>query len=392
MIFTNMNLDYIINHLAEDRHCYEGAVSPPIFQTSNFAFQTVEDMREGLRREMDAPFYTRGVNPTVRTLRAKLAALEGAEECMVFSSGSAAIAAAVMSQVKAGDHIVCVQKPYSWTTKLLSRLLARFDVSSSFVDGRDAENFRKAIQPNTRLFMLESPNSTTFELQDLEAIAAIAKAHGILTIVDNSYATPLNQQPIKMGIDMTVHSATKYLNGHSDIVAGVLCCSREKYEEIFAGEFMTLGGIISPNDAWLMLRGLRTLPLRMQRVADTTPRIVAMLEKHPRVEKVYYPFSPDFDQYELAKKQMKAPAGQFSMALKAERIEEVDDFCNRLKYFTLACSWGSFESLIFPTSALIDSANYSGSPLPWNLIRFYIGLEEAEVLMEDLLGALTPQP
>jgi cystathionine beta-lyase/cystathionine gamma-synthase len=191
-----------------------------------------------------------------------------------------------------------------------------------------------------------------------------------------------------MGIDITVHSATKYLNGHSDIVAGVLCCSKEKYEQIFAGEFMTLGATISPNDAWLMIRGLRTLPLRMQRVADTTPKVVAFLENHPRVAKVYYPHSPNFDQYDLAQKQMQAPAGQFSMELKAEKLSDVDDFCDKLKYFTLACSWGSFESLIFPTSALIDSANYSGSPLPWTLIRFYVGLEEADVLIEDLRQAL----
>lgn len=383
-----MDLDYIINHYAEERSNYEGAVSPPIFQTSNFAFESVEAMRQGLIEEMHAPFYTRGVNPTVRTLRRKLAALAGSEECMVFSSGSAAVAAAVMSQVQAGDHIVCVEKPYSWTTKLLSKLLGRFGVKHTFVDGKDPENFREAIQPNTRLFMLESPNSITFELQDLAVVAAIAKAHDITTIVDNSYSTPLNQQPIKMGIDITVHSATKYLNGHSDIVAGVLCCSKEKYEQIFAGEFMTLGASISPNDAWLMIRGLRTLPLRMQRVADTTPKVVAFLESHPRVAKVYYPHSPNFDQYDLAQKQMQAPAGQFSMELKAEKLSDVDDFCDKLKYFTLACSWGSFESLIFPTSALIDSANYSGSPLPWTLIRFYVGLEEADVLIEDLRQAL----
>jgi len=261
-------------------------------------------------------------------------------------------------------------------------------VENTFVDGKNAENFREAIQPNTKVFMLESPNSVTFEMQNLQAVAAIAKAHEIVTICDNSYATPLNQKPIEMGIDITIHSATKYLNGHSDIVAGVLCCSKEQYERIFAGEFMTLGATISPNDAWLMLRGLRTLPLRMQRVAETTPKVVAFLESHPRVERVYYPFSPSCDQYELAKQQMKAAAGQFSMQLKAEVLSDIDAFCNKLKYFTLACSWGSFESLIFPMSALLDSANYSGSTLPWNLIRFYVGLEDADVLIADLDQAL----
>jgi cystathionine beta-lyase len=383
-----MDLDFIINHYGEEREQYEGAVSPPLMQTNNFCFNTVADMREALTQEMHMPFYTRGVNPTVRTLRRKLAALEGSEECLVFASGSAAIGAAVMSSVQAGDHIVCVDKPYSWTNKLLARLLSRFGVSHTFVDGRDPENFRKAIQPQTRLFILESPNSITFELQDIAAIARIAKAHDIQTLIDNSYATPLNQQPLKMGIDMVAHSASKYLNGHSDIVAGVLCCSAEKYRQIFEGEYMTLGGVISPHDAWLMLRGLRTLPIRMQRVAETTPKVVAFLEQHPQVEKVNYPYSPSFPQYELAQKQMKAPAGQFSMQLKAETLEDIDRFCNRLKYFLLACSWGGYESLIFPTSALLSSQNYSGSPLPWNLIRFYVGLEEADVLIEDLRQAM----
>ena len=381
-------LDYIINHLGEDRKDYFGAVSPPVIQTSNFCFETLEEMREALKREMDDPFYTRGVNPTVSILRKKLAALEGSEECMVFGSGSAAIAAAVVSSVNAGDHVVCVQKPYSWTNTLLNKLLVRFGVECTMVDGRDPANYQNAIQPNTRLFMLESPNSGTFELQDIEAIGKIAKAHDITTIIDNSYATPLNQQPIKMGMDMVVHSGTKYLNGHSDLVAGVLCCSRAKYQQIFESEFMTFGGIISPHDAWLMIRGLRTLPIRMERVADTTPKVVAFLENHPKVQQVIYPYSPTFPQYELAKRQMKAPAGQFSVLLKLDHLSELDAFCNKLQYFLMACSWGGYESLVFPTGALVDSQNYSSSDLPWNLIRFYVGLEAPEVLIADLERAL----
>ena len=300
-----MDLSYIINHLGEERENYFGAAAPPILQASNFAFPSVAEMRRSLAHEMDIPFYTRGHNPTVAILRKKLAALEGAEESLVFSSGSAAIAAAVMSSVQAGDHVVCVQKPYSWTNKLLNHLLNRYGVTNTMVDGRDPENFRRALQPNTRLFLLESPNSITFEMQDIPAVVAIAREHGITTAIDNSYATPLNQQPILMGVDISLHSASKYLNGHSDVVAGVLCCSRERAERIFQSEFMTLGGIISPHDAWLMMRGLRTLPIRMQRVAESTPKIVQFLEQHPLIEKVYYPFSPGFEQYELARKQMK---------------------------------------------------------------------------------------
>lgn len=382
------DLSYILNHLGEDRSKYFKAAAPPIIQTNNFIFDTVAEMRDALVHEMDVPFYTRGHNPTVAILRQKLAALEGAEECLVFSSGSAAIAAGVMSVVKAGDHVVCVAKPYSWTNKLLSRLLDPFAVTVTYVDGTDPANFEAAIQPNTRLLMLESPNSITFELQDIEAVVAIAKAHGITTAIDNSYATPLNQQPIKMGVDMVMHSASKYLSGHSDVVAGVLCCSREWAEKIFKGPYMTLGGIISPHDAWLMLRGLRTLHLRMERVAETTPQVVSFLETHPLVERVYYPYSPHHPQYALAQQQMKRPAGQFSVLLKASEMAQVDRFCDALKYFMLACSWGGYESLVFPMSALYGSANYSENLRPWELVRFYVGLEEAEVLIDDLKQAL----
>ena len=382
------DLSYIINHLGEERENYFRAAAPPIMQASNFAFPSVDAMRQSLAHEMDIPFYTRGHNPTVAILRKKLAALEGAEECLIFGSGSAAIAAAVMSSVQTGDHVVCVQKPYSWTNKLLNNLLNRYGVESSMIDGRDPEQFRNAIRPNTRLFLLESPNSITFELQDIEAVVSIAKEHGIATAIDNSYSTPLNQQPILMGVDMVMHSASKYLNGHSDVVAGVLCCSRKKAEQIFQSEYMTLGGIISPHDAWLMMRGLRTLPLRMQRVAETTPKVVAFLESHPLVESVYYPYSSSFPQYELARKQMKRPAGQFSILLKADDLESADRFCDSLKYFLLACSWGGYESLIFPMSTLYDSQNYRSTELPWNLVRFYVGLEEADVLISDLEQAL----
>lgn len=384
-----MDLSYIINHLGEERENYFHAVSPPIMQASNFAYPTVAELRGSLSREMDSPFYTRGHNPTAAILRKKLAALEGAEECLVFGSGSAAIAAAVLSCVQSGDHVICVQKPYSWTNRLLNHMLSRYGIETTMVDGRDPENFRQALRPNTRLFMLESPNSMTFELQDIPAVTAIAKEHGIATIIDNSYSTPLNQQPLSLGADIVVHSASKYLNGHSDIVAGVLCTSRARCEQIFHSEFMTLGAVLSPHDCWLMIRGLRTLPLRMERVAETTPKIVAFLESHPAVERMYYPFSPQSPQYELACQQMKQPAGQFSIQLRAEGIADVDRFCDRLKTFSLACSWGGHESIAFPMSATVSQeAHPYRNELPWNLIRFYIGLEAPEFLIEDLKQAL----
>jgi cystathionine beta-lyase/cystathionine gamma-synthase len=375
-----MSHEEILLHLGDSKR---GAVAPPIHQTTNFCFSTVAEMREALAHESSMPFYTRGVNPTVALLRKKLAALAAAEACLVFSSGSAAIAAAVMSNIGAGDHVVCVQKPYSWTGRLLQDMLGKYAVETSFIDGTEAAHWEEAIRPNTKLFMLESPNSGTFEQQDIAAVASIAQKHGIITVIDNSYATPINQKPISIGIDISVHSASKYLNGHGDVVAGVLCCFQAMYEHIFKGPFMTLGGIISPHDAWLMIRGLRTLHLRMARVAETTPQIVSFLQDHPRVARVYYPFAANEPQLALSQKQMKAPAGQFSIELKTDNVAEVEAFCDSLQYFLKACSWGGYESLIFPAIARMDSQNYQ-SDINFRFVRFYVGFEDPELLIEDL--------
>jgi len=384
-----MEISDILNHLGEDRETYFNAVSPPIFQSSNFCFKDVKTLRESLKKEYELPFYTRGYNPTVGILRKKLAALEGAEDALVFASGSAAIAASVMSVVKKGDHVICVDKPYSWTNKLLNNYLVNYGVESDMIDGTKLENFRTTIKENTKLIFLETPNSLTFELQDLKAVAALAKEKGITTICDNSYATPLNQQPIKFGIDMTVHSASKYIAGHSDLVAGVLCGSKDRIEKIFGSEFMTMGGIISPHEAWLMIRGLRTLKLRVEQSCNTTKKVVEFLEGHSKVEKVMFPFSASHPQYKLAKQQMKDCGGMFSVLLKANRVEQVEKFCDSLKKFLMACSWGGHESLIFPICALYDSKNYQNSELPWNLVRFYIGLEEPDLLIADVDTALS---
>ncbi|MFZ1665760.1 MAG: aminotransferase class I/II-fold pyridoxal phosphate-dependent enzyme [Flavobacteriales bacterium] len=381
------DLSHILNHLGEDREAGYNAVVPPIAQSGNFSYPTVEALRNAMRNEFDVPLYTRGVNPTVAIVRKKLAALEHAEDALLFSSGSAAIAAGVMSFVKAGDHIVCVKKPYSWTTKLLSELLVRFNVSTTYVDGTDAENFRRAITPETRLFILESPNSITFELQDLQAVAAIAKAHGILTLCDNSYNSPLFQNPIDLGIDLVAHSGTKYLNGHSDVVCGVLAGSKEHIRQVMSKEFMTLGAAPSPHDAWLLMRGLRTLELRVHRSADSAERVANFLEAHPKISHVNWPFLKSFPQEPLARKQMKRCAGLMSIRLKAADMAGVERFCNGLKRFLLAVSWGGYESLQFPTAAVIGPDMPKGE-LPWDLVRIYVGLEDPEPLIADLEQAL----
>lgn len=383
-----MHLSDILFHLAEDRENYYNAISPPVIQSSNFAFTDLTTFRQIFPNEMDNHIYTRGNNPTVNILRQKVAALEGAEDALVLSSGSAAVSAAVIANVKAGDHIVCVQAPYSWTTALLTRFLPRFGVETTFVDGTDLAAIEAAVRPNTRVLYLESPNTLTFGLQDLAACAAICQRHHLVSIIDNSHCSPIFQQPIKHGIDVVIHSATKYLNGHSDVVGGVICGKRQMIEQIFATEYMTLGPIMSPHDANLMIRGLRTLELRMHRTDESAKKVAAFLTMHPKIKRVLYTFSEDNPQLAIAKKQMSGNGGLLSIETTAATIEEAEAFFYALKRFTFAVSWGGHESLIFPTVALYGIEGRANPPVPFGFARLYIGLEDADWLIEDLNQAL----
>ncbi|MDR3389838.1 MAG: aminotransferase class I/II-fold pyridoxal phosphate-dependent enzyme [Rudaea sp.] len=385
-----MDLSYILNHLGEDRETYRGAVSPPIFQTSIFAFRDVASMRESFRDEFRRTTYTRGNNPTVEILRKKVAALEGSEDCLMFGSGAAAIAAAVIASVAAGDHVICVDKPYSWTRAVLRDLLARFGVTNTFIDGTDMANFEQALTPATKLIVLESPNSMTYEMQDLAAVARLARDRGIRTLCDNSYASPLNQSPIALGIDMVAHSATKYLNGHSDVVAGALCASEKIIREVFRGPYMTCGAVLSPHDAWLMIRGMRTLSIRMQRIAQTTRHVLHFLETHERIEKVYYPHATSNPQFGLAQEQMHGASGLLTIELRVDDVAGVERFCNALRRFLMTVSWGGYEALMFPVCAVAPAhAPIAGTgALPLSLVRLSIGLEEPDVLIADLAQAL----
>ena len=385
-----MDLSWILNHLGEDRERYFGAVAPPIVQSSIFAFPTVAQMRAGFRDELGQHVYTRGNNPTVEILRRKVAALEGAEDCLMFGSGAAAISAAVIACVSAGDHAVCVARPYSWTRAVLKDLLGRYGVTTTFVDGSGVANFASALSERTRLIVLESPNSMTFEQQDLAAIASLARERGIRTLCDNSYATPLNQSPIALGIDLVAHSATKYLNGHSDVVAGALCGSSALISEVFRGPYMTLGALLGPHDAWLMIRGLRTLPIRMQRIAATTAQVLAFLEAHPGVRRVHSPHASGNPQLGLTRRQLRGASGLLTIELDAPDIAAVERFCDVLTRFLMTVSWGGYESLAFPVCAVYPA----GSPMqpaggvPLNFVRLSIGLEEPDVLIADLANAL----
>lgn len=381
-------LSYILNQLGEDREKYFNAVSPPVIQTSNFCFPDLQHFREAFTDEFEHHIYTRGNNPTVAILRQKLAALEGAEDALVLASGSGAIAAAVISQVKAGDHVVCVQSPYSWTYALLTKFLARFGVTHTFVDGKHIDEIAAAIRPETTLLYLESPNSLTFEIQDLAACAQLAKSRGITTIIDNSYASPVFQNPIAFGIDIVVHSGTKYLNGHSDVVMGVICSRKAIIKKIFESELMTLGAILQAHDAALAIRGLRTLELRLKRSDESARLLATRLAAHPKVESVNHPLLPGFPQYDLAHRQMRGAGGLFSAYFKVDERQKMEAFVHELNHFLLAVSWGGHESLILPSVGFHGIPGREDTHVAWNLVRFYIGLEDAEWLWQDLENAL----
>jgi cystathionine beta-lyase/cystathionine gamma-synthase len=383
-----MDISYILNELGEDRELYFNAIAPPIIQSSNFAFPDVASLRAAFVNERVTHLYTRGNNPTVEILRRKLAALAGADDALVLGSGAAAMATAVISQVQQGDHIVCVRKPYGWTEKLCRIILSRFGVETTFVDSNSPADYFDAVKANTRLFILESPNTFTFELQDLETVSTFARSKGIITIIDNTYCTPIGQRCLEMGIDIEVHSASKYLNGHSDIVAGVIISRADIISAIYKSEFMNLGAIISPHDAWLMLRGLRTLPVRMKQTGETTQKVIAYLDGHPTVRRLLYPFSQNNPQLDLAQKQMLWQGGMFSIYLNTDDLSKVEQFCNSLRRFKMAVSWGGHESLIIPACAFYSHEYTGARTYPPDLVRIYIGLEDATVLIDDLKQAL----
>jgi len=383
-----MDISYILNELGEERENYFNAVSPPIIQTSNFTFNSVAAFRDALSDEFETTVYSRGHNPTLSILCQKLAALDGAEDALVFSSGVAAISIPVLALLKQGDHVVCVENPYSWTIKLFRDMMPKFGVTCTFIDGSRIENFENALRDNTRLIYLESPNTFSYELQDLAAVAQLAKPRGIITMIDNTYCGPLYQQPIAMGIDLVAQTATKYIGGHSDVVAGVVTGKRAMLKEIFNHEFMTIGASLSPHSAWLLIRGLRTLPLRLNKSFESTKVITAWLQNHPKIDRVIWPFLYDFKQSDLAKKQMTGCGGLFSFTLKNSSVANIEAFCNSLKHILMAVSWGGHESLIIPSIAGIPVADYDAANPRHQLIRMYVGLEEPEYLTKDLEQAL----
>ncbi|MDY0290115.1 MAG: aminotransferase class I/II-fold pyridoxal phosphate-dependent enzyme [Sphaerochaeta sp.] len=363
------------------------AVSPPIFQTSIFCFDSYEDFQAALADESTHFLYTRGNNPTVNLCEEKLAALEHAEKAKLVGSGVAASSLAILSQLKAGDHAVVVKDCYSWVQYFFTTYLTRFGIEHTFVEGTEVKQFEDAIQENTKLIYLESPTTFTFKLQNLRQVAALARSKKITTIIDNTWATPFFQNPIDLGIDLVIHSASKYIGGNSDLIGGVIAGSQKLITHIFENEFLPLGPVPDPFQAWLIMRNLRTFHIRMPVHYSNALALATMLETHPKVESVLYPMLPSFSQYELAQEQMRGGSGLFSFMLRTRNLKDVKAFINALKFFKRAVSWGGYESLVFPAAVKFDD----NDPIPddrISLIRIHAGIEEIGLLQDDLLQAL----
>ena len=371
----------ILMHLGDEYDRFMGAIVPPIFQNSLFT-------RKLHNHGYD---YTRVSNPTTEIAERKMAALEEGEAARCFSSGMGAISAAIMSIISQGAHVICVQSAYGPARHFLGSYLARFGVETTFVAGDRIEQFEQAIRPETKLIYLESPSSHIFMLQDLQAVADLAKSRGITTIIDNTWATPLYSNPLKFGIDMVVHSASKYLGGHSDIVGGVIVGTAAAMEKIAHQERALFGAVMDPHQSWLLLRGMRTLPVRLRQHQENAMAVARFLEQHPKVERVYYPGLPSHPQYELGRKQMSGYTGLLSFLPRASD-RDILEMIPKLRYFEHGPSWGGFESLITAPGVGIRDEDSRLTGIPRGLVRISVGLERAETLIADLEQALDRLP
>jgi cystathionine beta-lyase/cystathionine gamma-synthase len=373
--------------VAHDDELPAGAVVPPIFQTSLFTFTSYQELEDAMAGRARRPIYSRGDNPTVQAFEAKVAALEGAAAARAFTSGMAAITAAVLSNIAAGQRMLCVRHCYPDAYRLFTTILPRFDIAVDFVDGEDVEAIERAL-PGARILYLESPTSMVFETQDLPRLATAARAAGALTIADNSWASPIFQRPLAHGVDLVLHSASKYLGGHSDTVAGVVCGSRELIGRINTAVFPLLGAKLSPFEGWLLLRGLRTLPLRLRRHHESGLALARRLAQHAGIKRVRHPLLGNGGPGVAT---LEGASGLFSFELAGDRAT-VRRFCDALRLFKLGVSWGGHESLAFPAAAGLEQQGEANPLRAFKVapqtVRLHIGLEDPAELWSDLAQAL----
>lgn len=368
--------DPLLDLLHEDRTDYRGSFNPPIYRTTTFAQDNFDLMTSGQDIRPPQYIYTRVANPTTRILEEMVARLENGEDAIAFGSGMGAITAPILALLQHGDHVLCVESVYGPTRMFLTALTDRMQLTVEyFPAGADVEPL---IRPNTRFIYLESPTTFKFEVLDLPKIAVVARQHGVITMIDNTWATPLYQKPLDMGIDISLHSGTKYLNGHSDVCLGLLVCSNAVMK-LIRPMAITLGATTSPEDAYLAIRGLRTLAVRMPHHMASGLKVAEWLAAHPLVTEVRHPGLPGSPYHELAKAQMTGYSSLFAFTLKAAPEGAIRAFTDSLRLFGIAPSWGGFESLMVPIAI---------KPNEPMTVRVSIGLEPVDALIGDLETAM----
>lgn len=383
---TLMNCDKSSTSKLNDPY---GAVISPIYQNSLFTFESWEAIETAFNDKINNAIYTRGKNPTVALVEEKIATLAHGEKAKLLASGMAAVSIGMLHFLSANDHIITLNNIYGPSISFINDfLIPKMNIEVSYVSGSDIDEIAANIKPNTKLIYLESPSSVVFSLQDLAKISTLAKQHGIATAIDNTWATPLFQKPLNLGIDLEIHSCSKYLGGHSDIVSGILIGNEKLINAIHVREYELLGAKMAPMEAWFLLRSLRTLDLRMERHQKSALKIAKFLASHPKVAKVNYPGLTSFPQYELAKQQMSGFSGLMSFQLKTTDLSQIKTFFNGLNLFQIGVSWGGHESLIYaPAISGLKEQNpeqFKKMDISLGDMRISIGLENVEDLIADL--------
>ena len=376
---------------AGDTRDAEGAIHTPLYNHSTFGFPNTEALLDVVEGRKAGSLYTRyGLNPTILSLEKKAAALENAELALAFASGMAAESCVFLANCKQGDHIVCIGDVYGGTYDLLALNLPELGIETTFLLGNDLESLPDAIQANTRIVFFETPTNPNLEVFDIAAISKAAHERGALSVVDNTFASPVNQNPLALGADIVVHSTTKYLGGHSDLTGGLVLGSREQIEPLWVWR-KNLGQIMAPEVAFLLARSIRTLSVRVRAQNQSALAIAGFLSRHPKVEKANYPGLSDFPGHALAQKQMQGFGGMLSFLYKGD-AKETAAFVDRLQLFSIAASLGGVESLvtqpITTTHHGMDPEERKRRGIRDNLVRLSVGLEDTEDLISDLKQAL----
>lgn len=370
---------------------HDGSLVPPIYQTSTFTFPSAEEGEKRFAGEEAGFIYTRLGNPTVKTLEDRMASLEQGEEGLAFGSGMAAVSAVLIALTKTGDHILCSQGVYGCTFGLLQMLKNKYQINHDFSLMSSREELEAAIRPETVCIYVETPINPTMKLVDLEMVCQVAKEKGIAVVVDNTFSSPYLQKPILLGADIVIHSATKYICGHGDVIAGIIVGKKDFIDEVRMTTLKDIGGVMSPFDAWLLLRGLKTLAVRMDRHCENACKIATFLSEHPKIEKVYYPGDASSPDYSIMKKQMSQPGGLISFTINGSK-EDAQKLLNQLELIKIAVSLGDAETLIqhpaTMTHSVVPKSEREKMGIGENLLRLSVGLEAWEDIKDDLLQAL----